>query len=114
RCKDSEVRICNADFVREVSQATSDIWVVVYRNVTTILVYNNSVVKGTYIGSHHFGRRCTPEAVALVLCQSDHVLNDGQSSSESSRDAVFNQVRRNFIEKVVKEREDAYDGYNSN
>ncbi|KAI3937680.1 hypothetical protein MKW98_028022 [Papaver atlanticum] len=52
-------------------------------------------------------------AVSLVLCQSDPVLNDGQSSSESSRDAVLDHVRRNFIEKIVTEREDADDGYNS-
>ncbi|XP_026392582.1 phosducin-like protein 3 isoform X2 [Papaver somniferum] len=151
----SVMPISGADFVREVSQAPSDVWVVVClykegiaecgvllrcldelatrypatkfvkiistecipnypdRNVPTILVYNNSAVKGTYVGSHQFGRRCTPEAVALILCQSDPVLNDGQSSSESSRDAVLDQVRRNFIEKVVTEREDADDGYNS-
>lgn len=31
-------------------------------NLPTILVYNNSAVKGTYVGLHHFGsRKCTPE-----------------------------------------------------
>ncbi|MCL7021447.1 hypothetical protein MKW94_013796 [Papaver nudicaule] len=40
-----------------------------YRNVPTILVYYNNVVKGTYGGSHHFGWR----------------------------DAVLDQVRRRFM-----------------
>jgi len=32
------------------------------RNVPTILVYNNSAVKGTYVGLQKFGgKRCTPE-----------------------------------------------------
>ncbi|OVA20636.1 phosducin [Macleaya cordata] len=143
----SVIPISGADFVREVSQAASDVWVVVClykegipecgillrcleelatrypatkfvkiistdcipnypdRNVPTILVYNNSAVKATYVGLHHFGRRCTPEGVALVLCQSDPVLNDGQSASESSRDAVIDGVRKRFIEKVVTEHE---------
>ncbi|CAL4978290.1 unnamed protein product [Urochloa decumbens] len=100
----SIVPITGSDFVREVSQAPSDIWVVVFlykdgipecgllqncleelttrypatkfvkiistdcipnypdRNVPTILVYNNSAVKGTYVGLQKFGgKRCTPE-----------------------------------------------------
>jgi len=45
--------------------------------------------------------------VALVLCQSDPVLNDGQSRSEpSSREAVFKGVRQRLIEKVVRDHED--------
>ncbi|PUZ41756.1 hypothetical protein GQ55_9G530100 [Panicum hallii var. hallii] len=141
--------ITGSDFVREVSQAPSDIWVVVFlfkdgipecgllqncleelatrypgtkfvkiistdcipnypdRNVPTILVYNNSAVKGTYIGLQKFGgKRCTPESVALALCQSDPVLNDGHGGSNSSRDNVIEGVRRKFIEKVVAQHEE--------
>ncbi|CAH9067817.1 unnamed protein product [Cuscuta europaea] len=114
----SVIPISGSDFVREVSQAHQDIWVVVMlykdgypecrmflqcledlakrypatkfvkiistecipnypdRTLPTILVYKNTVVKATYVGTHSFGRRCTPESVALVLCQSDPVLND--------------------------------------
>ncbi|KAG2553076.1 phosducin-like protein 3 isoform X1 [Panicum virgatum] len=141
--------ITGSDFVREVSQAPSDIWVVVFlykdgipecgllqncleelatrypatkfvkiistdcipnypdRNVPTILVYNNSAVKGTYVGLQKFGgKRCTPESVALALCQSDPVLNDGHGGSDSSRDNVIEGVRRKFIEKVVAQHEE--------
>ena len=36
------------------------------RNVPTILVYNNSAVKGTYVGLQKFGgKRCTPECKLL-------------------------------------------------
>ncbi|KAF9607273.1 hypothetical protein IFM89_033480 [Coptis chinensis] len=100
----SVIPISGVDFVREVSQAESDVWVVVFlykegiaecgvvlncleelatkypvtkfvkivstdciqnypdRNLPTLLVYNNGAVKATYVGMHHFGRRCTPEA----------------------------------------------------
>ncbi|XP_052140597.1 uncharacterized protein LOC127760387 [Oryza glaberrima] len=145
----SIVPITGSDFVREVSQAPSDVWVVVFlykdgipecgllqtcleelatrypatkfvkiistdcipnypdRNVPTILVYNNSAVKGTYVGLHKFGgKRCTPESVALALCQSEPVLNDGQSGGDSSRDNVIEGVRRKFIEKVVAQHEE--------
>lgn len=44
--------------------------------------------------------------VALVLCQSDPVLNDGQSGGDMSRKAVLEGVRRRLIEKVVKDHED--------
>lgn len=44
--------------------------------------------------------------VALVLCQSDPVLNDGQGGTDRSRDSVIEGVRRKLIEKVVKEHED--------
>ncbi|XVF16236.1 hypothetical protein REPUB_Repub10bG0014100 [Reevesia pubescens] len=76
------------------------------RNLPTLLVYNNGAVKANYVGLHSFGRRCTPEGVALVLCQSDPVLNDGQSGSDPSGKAVLEGVRRRFIEKVVTEHED--------
>jgi hypothetical protein len=77
------------------------------RNVPTILVYNNSAVKGTYVGLQKFGgKRCTPESVALALCQSEPVLNDGQSGGDSSRDNVIEGVRRKFIEKVVAQHEE--------
>ncbi|KAI7986555.1 hypothetical protein LOK49_LG14G01001 [Camellia lanceoleosa] len=145
----SVVPISGSDFVREVSQAPPDVWVVVilYKdgypecglllqcleqlatkypatkfvkiistdcipnypdcNLPTLLVYNNSAVKANYVGLHNFGRRCTPEGVALVLCQSDPVLNDGQSGSEpSSREAVLKGVQQRLIEKVVRDHED--------
>ncbi|PUZ58395.1 hypothetical protein GQ55_5G506800 [Panicum hallii var. hallii] len=145
----SIVPITGSDFVREVSQAPSDIWVVVFlykdgipecgllqncleelatryaatkfvkiistdcipnypdRNVPTILVYNSSAVKGTYVGLQKFGgKRCTPESVALALCQSDPVLNDGHGGNDSSRDNVIEGVRRKFIEKVVAQHEE--------
>lgn len=51
--------------------------------------------------------------VALVLCQSDPVLNDGQSGSDPSRKAVIEGVRKRFIEKVVTEHEDDDDGSSS-
>ncbi|XP_022740471.1 phosducin-like protein 3 isoform X2 [Durio zibethinus] len=76
------------------------------RNLPTLLVYKNGAVKANYVGLHTFGRRCTPEGVALVLCQSDPVLNDGQSGSDPSQKAVLEGVRRRFIEKVVAEHED--------
>uniref|UniRef100_J3KX37 Phosducin thioredoxin-like domain-containing protein n=1 Tax=Oryza brachyantha TaxID=4533 RepID=J3KX37_ORYBR len=77
------------------------------RNVPTILVYNNSAVKGTCVGLQKFGgKRCTPESVALALCQSDPVLNDGQGGNDSSRDNVIEGVRRKFIEKVVAQHEE--------
>ena len=41
------------------------------RNVPTILVYNNSAVKGTYVGLQKFGgKRCTTECkLLLVYCK---------------------------------------------
>lgn len=144
----SVVPISGSDFVREVSQAGPDVWVVVLlfkdgyaecgvlmkcleelavkypgtkfvkivstdcipnypdHNLPTLLVYNNGAVKANYAGSRSFGRRCTPEGVALVLCQSDPVLNDGQGGTDRSRDSVIEGVRRKLIEKVVKEHED--------
>ncbi|KAJ4980890.1 hypothetical protein NE237_031727 [Protea cynaroides] len=153
----SVIPISGSDFVREVSQAPPDVWVVVFlfkegipkcnqlmpcleelasrypetkfvkiistdcipnypdRNLPTLLVYNNSAVKATYVGLHHFGRSCTPEGVALVLCQSDPVLNDGQSGSDPSRKAIIDGVRKSFIEKAVTQHEDEdEDGYSSN
>ncbi|GAB4828672.1 hypothetical protein Ancab_018338 [Ancistrocladus abbreviatus] len=151
----SVIPISSPDFIREVSQAPSDVWVVVilYKegfaecellmrcleelarrypatkfvkiistdcipnypdcNLPTVLVYNNSAVKATYVGLHSFGRKCTPEGVALVLCQSDPVLNDGHNGSDSSRKPVLAGVRRKFIERVVAEHEDHDDGSSS-
>ncbi|WJX14660.1 hypothetical protein P8452_04885 [Trifolium repens] len=147
--------ISGSDFVREVSQAPSDVWVVVilYKdgipecgvlmecieelatmypatkfvkiistdcipnypdcNLPTLLVYNNGAVKGNYVGMNRFGRRCTPEGVALILCQSDPVLNDGQSRDEDSRQAVIDGVRKRFIEKVVADHEEKDDDSSS-
>ncbi|BAT97350.1 hypothetical protein LR48_Vigan11g118900 [Vigna angularis] len=147
----SVIPISGSDFVREVSQAPSDVWVVVIlykdgipecgllmqsieelarkysatkfvkiistdcipnypdRNVPTLLVYNNGAVKGNYVGLHSFGRRCTPEGVALVLCQSNPVLNDGHSRNE----AVIEGVRKQFIEKIVADHEEEGDDYSS-
>ncbi|WCJ27497.1 Thioredoxin superfamily protein [Euphorbia peplus] len=150
----SVLQISGSDFVRQVSQAPPEVWVVVilYKdgyqqcgvllkcleelasrysatkfvkiistdcipnypdcNLPTLLVYNNGAVKANYVGLHNFGRRCTPEGVALVLCQSDPVLNDGQNS-EQSRESVVEGVRRRFLEKVVKEHENDDDDGNS-
>lgn len=52
-------------------------------------------------------------AVALTLCESDPVLNDGQSGSNSSGKAVIDGVRKRFIEKVVSEHEEKEDEYSS-
>ncbi|KAH7845257.1 hypothetical protein Vadar_000107 [Vaccinium darrowii] len=151
----SVIPISGSDFVREVSQAPEDVWVVVvlYKdgypecglllqsleelatkypgtkfvkiistdcipnypdcNLPTLLVYNNGAVKGNYVGLHSFGRRCTPEGVALVLCQSNPVLVDGQSGGEQSRKAVLDGVRQRLIEKVVRDHEDDDDGSSS-
>ncbi|KAF2305981.1 hypothetical protein GH714_009243 [Hevea brasiliensis] len=83
------------------------------RNLPTMLVYNNGAVKANYVGLHSFGRRCTPEGVALVLCQLGPVLNDGQSGSDPSRETVMEGERRRLLEKVVKEHEDDDDGSSS-
>ncbi|CAI9089758.1 OLC1v1024391C1 [Oldenlandia corymbosa var. corymbosa] len=150
----SVITISGSDFVREVSQAPEDVWVVVIlykdghaecelllqcleelarrysatkfvkiistecipnypdQNIPTLLVYNNSAVKANYVGLRSFGRRCTPEGVALVLCQSGPVLNDGQGGGEHSKD-VLDGVRKRFIEKVVADREENDDDYSS-
>ncbi|KAE8701787.1 Thioredoxin superfamily protein isoform 2 [Hibiscus syriacus] len=84
------------------------------RNLPTLLVYNSGAVKANYIGLYSFGRRCTPEGVALVLCQSEPVLNNGQSVGDQSQKAVLEGVRRRFIEKVVTEHEDQDDRGSSN
>ncbi|KAL0450775.1 UNVERIFIED_CONTAM: Viral IAP-associated factor [Sesamum latifolium] len=133
----SVIPISGSDFVREVSQAPQvfggccyKIWLnypatkfvkiistecipnYPDRNLPTILVYNSSAVKATYVGIHSFGRRCTPESVALVLCQSDPVLNDGHGG-EQSTEAVLKGVRKNFVERVIREHEDDDDGSSS-
>lgn len=151
----SVIPISGSDFVREVSQAPADVWVVVILfkegipecglllrcleelatkypatkfvkiistdcipnypdcNLPTLLVYNNGAVKANYVGLHNFGRRCTLEGVALILCQSNPVLNDGQSGSDPSREAVMEGVRKRFIENVVTRHEDEEDGSSS-
>ncbi|CAM8924879.1 unnamed protein product [Rhodiola kirilowii] len=146
--------ISGSDFVREVSQAPPDVWVVVHlykegipecqvlmesleelakrypatkfvkiistecipnypdRNLPTLLVYNAGNVKANYVGMHNFGKRCTPEAVALVLCQSDPVLNDGHSGGDT-RKTVIEGERQRLIERIVKTHEDNDDGSDS-
>lgn len=47
--------------------------------------------------------------VALVLCQSDPVLNDGQTGSDSSRRSVLDGESKRLIEKFVAERENVED-----
>ncbi|GAB2228663.1 hypothetical protein Drorol1_Dr00022786 [Drosera rotundifolia] len=150
----SVVPISGSDFIREVSQASSDVWVVVllYKdgfpecqllmkcleelakrypatkfvkiistdcipnypdfNLPTLLVYNNGAVKANYVGLHSFGRQCTPEGVALVLCRTDPVLNDGHSS-DSSRSSILYSFRSKLIEKVVADHENDDDGSSS-
>ncbi|PHU06001.1 hypothetical protein BC332_26823 [Capsicum chinense] len=71
-------------------------------NLPTVLVYHNDALKSNYVGVRSFGRRCTPEGVALTLCQSDPVLNDGRSKKEQSREAVLERVRERFLGKVVE------------
>lgn len=151
----SIIPISGPDFIREVSQALPEVWVVVllYKegfaacelllkcleelarrypatkfvkiistdcipnypdcNLPTLLVYNNGAVKANYVGLRSFGGRCTPEGVALVLCQSDPVLNDGQTGSDSSRKSVLDGESKRLIEKFVTEREDADDDSSS-
>ncbi|KAL8141810.1 hypothetical protein V2J09_014842 [Rumex salicifolius] len=148
----SVTQISGSDFVREVSQAPPEVWVVVIlykegfpacdtlmasleelsrrypatkfvkiistdcipnypdQNLPTLLVYNNGAVKANHVGLHSFGRRCTPEGVALVLCQSDPVLNDGQSGgSDSSKSSILDGVQRRFIESLVAQHENKDD-----
>lgn len=152
----SVLPIVGADFIREVSQAPPDVWVVVHlykdgvpecgilgqcldelamkypgtkfvkiistdcipnypdRNLPTLLIYNNSNVKATYVGLHHFGgRHCTPEGVAFTLCQTDPVLKDREEGTDSSKEALMKQVQNNFIRKVVAEHEQEENGHSS-
>ena len=47
--------------------------------------------------------------VALVLCQADPVLNDGQSGNDDddgSRQSVLESVCQKIIEKVMRDHED--------
>lgn len=62
---------------------------------------------------HDFHLRPIPLGVALVLCQSDPVLNDGRSKGDASRKAVIDGVRKKLIEKVVADHEDDDDGSSS-
>ncbi|KAF5954263.1 hypothetical protein HYC85_007119 [Camellia sinensis] len=81
----SVVPISGSDFLREVSQAPPNVWVILATkypatkfvkmistdcipnypdcNLPTLLLYNNGVVKANYVGLHNFGRRCTPEVI---------------------------------------------------
>lgn len=147
----SIISISGSDFIREVSQASPEIWVVVilYKegiaacemlmgcleelsrrypgtkfvkiistdcipnypdcNLPTLLVYNNGAVKANYAGLQSFGKLCTPEGVALVLCHSDPVLNDGLTGGDSSRRSVLDGESKRLIEKLVAERENLDD-----
>ncbi|XP_010666978.2 uncharacterized protein LOC104884081 [Beta vulgaris subsp. vulgaris] len=147
----SIISISGSDFIREVSQASPEIWVVVilYKegiaacemlmgcleelsrrypgtkfvkiistdcipnypdcNLPTLLVYNNGAVKANYAGLQSFGKPCTPEGVALVLCHSDPVLNDGLTGGDSSRRSVLDGESKRLIEKLVAERENLDD-----
>ena len=68
----------------------------------------------SYVSSCFFFLFCFKTlGVALVLCQSDPVLNDGQSGSGPSREDVIEGVRKRFIEKVVTEHEEEDDGSSS-
>ncbi|XP_057536436.1 uncharacterized protein LOC130814333 [Amaranthus tricolor] len=78
-------------------------------NLPTLLVYNNGAVKANYVGLHSFGKQCTAEGVALVLCHSDPVLNDGQTVSDASWRSVLDGESKRLIEKVLAERENADD-----
>lgn len=51
--------------------------------------------------------------MALVLCQSDPMLNDGQTGSDSSRKSVIDGESKRLLEKFVTEHEDADDGSDS-
>ncbi|EPS66856.1 hypothetical protein M569_07919 [Genlisea aurea] len=151
----SVIPISGTDFVRQVSQAPQDVWVVVLlykeglsdcqlllhcledlsnkypatkfvkiistdcipnypdRNLPTLLIYNNSAIKATYVGINSFGRRCTPESVALFLCRTDPVLNDGFSGERSMED-VIDGVRKKFVERVLTEHEEEEDDSGGN
>ncbi|GMH03947.1 hypothetical protein Nepgr_005786 [Nepenthes gracilis] len=82
-------------------------------NLPTVLVYNNGAVKANYVGLQCFGRGCTPEGVALVLCQSNPVLDDGQSGGGSSRKSVLGQVHQKLTQKTAADHEDDDDGSSS-
>lgn len=144
----SVLHIVGADFVREVSNAPPDVWVVVHlfksgipecellgqcfedlakkytgtkfvkiistecipkypdRNLPTVLVYNQTNVKATLVGLHHFGgRRCTPEDVAFTLCQLGPVLSGFGDDGETSKDIVADRVRKAFLEKIISKHE---------
>ncbi|KAF9616752.1 hypothetical protein IFM89_032271 [Coptis chinensis] len=115
----SVIPISGVDFVCEVSQVESNVWVAMFlykegiaecgvvlncleelatkypmtkfvkivstdciqnypnRNLSTLLVYNNGAVKATYVGMHHFGRRCTLRGNTSTKmtnpCEVDHL-----------------------------------------
>ncbi|THG23020.1 hypothetical protein TEA_008443 [Camellia sinensis var. sinensis] len=120
----SVVPISGSDFVREVSQAPPDVWVVVilykdgytshgYRALAQIYTYGHQIHHSSELTLYllHLSMCWNYYSVALVLCQSDSVLNDGQSGSEPS--AVLKGVRQRLIEKVVRDHEDDDDGSSS-
>ncbi|KAF9666273.1 hypothetical protein SADUNF_Sadunf16G0212400 [Salix dunnii] len=131
----SVVPISGSDFVREVSQAGPDVWVVVilYKDGYAecgLLMKCLEELAVKYPGTKFVkivSTDCIPNypdhnlptllvynnGVAFVLCQSDPVLNDGQGGTERSRDSVIEGVRKRLIEKVVKEHEDDDDGSSS-
>ncbi|GJR03802.1 hypothetical protein Tco_0526786 [Tanacetum coccineum] len=64
----SIIPISGSDFVREVSQAPSDVG---YPECGVLMQCmeernNNGAVKANYMGLHTFGRRCTPEGSATT------------------------------------------------
>ncbi|KAE8717102.1 SYP121 protein [Hibiscus syriacus] len=126
----SVIQISGSDFVREVSQAPQDVWVVVllYKEgfpefglllrCLKELAVKYPATKFVEIIStdcipNYPDRNLPTLGVALVLCQSDPVLNDGQSEGDQPQKAVLEGVRRRFIEKVVTEHEDQDDGGSS-
>lgn len=148
----SVLPITGADFIREVSQAPSDVWVVVHLykdgnplsellgqcfdelagkysgtkfvkivstdcikdypdvNLPTVLIYNDTNVKASLVGLHHFGgRRCTPEDVAFKLCQVGPVLTGPGDDGDGSQEAIKQKVQRDYIEKLVTKHEQRQD-----
>ncbi|KVI02543.1 Phosducin, thioredoxin-like domain-containing protein [Cynara cardunculus var. scolymus] len=112
----SVIPISGSDFVREVSQAPSDVWVVVilykdgYPECGVLMQCLEELAK-MYPATKFVRIISTdcipkyPDCVALILCQSDPVLDDGQSEGEASREAVIEGVRKRFIERVVTQHE---------
>ncbi|KAJ7148384.1 hypothetical protein O6H91_Y550900 [Diphasiastrum complanatum] len=73
-------------------------------NLPTVLIYNNTNVKATLVGLHHFGgRRCTPEDVAFTLCQVGPVLI-GSEDDDTSK-SVTEKVRQDFLERILTKHE---------
>ncbi|KAI8544468.1 hypothetical protein RHMOL_Rhmol08G0299200 [Rhododendron molle] len=120
----SVIPISGSDFVREVSQASEDVWVVVilYKDgypECGLLLQCLEALATKYPGTKFVKIMSTdcipnyPDRVALVLCQSNPVLIDGQSGSKQSRKAVLDDIRQRLIEKVVRDHEDDDGGSSS-